>query len=913
MASSKEFDVVIDKSIDESVAVHGDAIARMLLWQGFCTIDAGIDDSTLQQCSENIGELKQQSKFFPPHHLVKMGLLGDAGSGLIAELDLDVSRNQGDGLQMVDEAMDRCALELSAVVDVLGFDFSHRTATVVHCPVPESEIDDSTVLDEETVTKWLTIFSKHKVMMLTFLGTEGGSLELKPYWDFEADKFDLEVKPGMVVFLRPDTLSHKFHAASASGKADAYVATAFLLMGRPQKKHGSCCRLIEPALELEQIMNKKMQKIKDDWTEDSLWDPKVPRQWQSMMNHQWYKADGSIIAVRGIGGRFTASWDVDTWYVGFTMCADYGAEVPYERWDHKSVYDADPESWNNMKAYCKHGCFMEGVDLFDPRIFGISPSEAKTIDPNQRMIMETGYDSLCRSGYQKNQLMNLLAGVYAGYGTTEWDFTESEKDYGAFGATGVAAAIVSNRLSFCLGMKGPSMTIDTEGASSMTALYMGVEGVMRKGRGHATEISIACGVHLMLASIWWPQDCAAGRMAKEGRCFSFNATADGFIRADSCVSCVLKPLLDREDDGSPANITDEEEPFIGLVASCVMNHNGFGASLTAASGQSHQEVVVDAIRDAQIAPQDVDAVEANSPARFMDDAIEVLAHLRAHRAVGDLEPLTIAPMRSNCGYSVEASGLGAFVRALISGDRGSIVPQPHLNQLNPYVSEHDGTHLTLLTEIVEFERLSSYTGTLSRGFGGTNVYALCFGQVDEIRQPDSAEPRDAVFTHWPGGGGNQMKAKSYHLRGSFNKWDESEPMTPEPDGSYSFVMTIGEAGFEEFQILHNDRPEHVLHPDWYFSGKDTAAAGPDPCDGEDGGLNWCIEARGERLEGWFKRADMIKESEILDWSTDEHGNEIVKQEFWEATPDSGNPGDKYKILLLLNGKWRSVTWYKLEE
>lgn len=903
-----EVDLVLSKELEED-SILGQALATELGYKGFCTVDVGLSDMLMKVVHEDITSLRKAGKFYVPPHQVKLGLLGTSGSGQIAELEMEPeeTRKLGEGLLCLDESMDRVAMELSPFVDQLGFDFSHRTPSIIHQHVRSSDRDDGTPLVEKEVTKWLTQFTRHKVMIIIFLGPGSGILDLKPIWEFEADEFSLPVKPGMVVILRPDVLSHTF---ASDGGAEAFATSNFLLMGRPLRRHTPMAKMIPPAMELDNWVGDRIRDMKDSETQDSEWNPEIPREWQLFMNHTYFKAQGAVIAVRGIAGRFPNSWDTDSWFTGFPQATDYAIEVPITRWDHKAYFDADPDGWKDMKVYCQHGCFTDGVDLFDPRIFGISPAEAKTIDPNQRMVLETGYDALCRSGYKKNQLMNMAAGMYAGFGTTEWDFTQAEKDDGAFGATGVAAAIVSNRLSFCLGMKGPSMTIDTEASSSMTALYMAVEGVQKKGRGHATELSLAQGVHLMLAPVWWPSQCASGWLAKEGRTMSFNATADGFVRCDSSVGCVLKPLTEPV-DGARTDIRDEDQSFVGVLASCVMNHNGAAASLTAPNGAAEQENVADAIKDAQISILDVDSVEAHAQGGFLADAVELGSLVRAHRLADSIEPLLLTAMKTNCGNSIEASGMAAFFRTLVGGERGYFMPSVHLNQLNPHIVDYDAMPYQIATECCEYKLLSSFAGTMSRGFGGTNVCAISFCQVDEMRFPEQDAPGDADLVFWPGGGGKKQKAKLYTIRGSFNKWEVAEPMVLAADDSWSYTLTLGEAGFEEFQILLDDNVKKVLHPEWPYSKQDAAIQGPEPCDGLEGGQNWIIDGRGDYVEGWFSHSEVNPDADILEYDVDNNGRELVKQAFFVSSQDSGSPGDKYKVVLKLAGKWRSVMWKKL--
>jgi 3-oxoacyl-(acyl-carrier-protein) synthase len=748
-------------------------------------------------------------------------------------------------------------------------------------------------------------------MAILFLGPSKGTLEVCPYENEDTENFEIRAVPGMLVLLRPDILSHKFFAPG-----NATTLTSFYLTAAKQgQKYGSSLSMpMTPvARVLDEWVLDRLKQIKESEAEETVWDPEIPRDWQLAMNHMFHK--GQMIGVTGIGLRVPKFQECDPWFSSFVGGTDTVVEVPNTRWDHTDVYvpyEEDPEAWKRFKSYCKHGSFMDGIDLFDPKLFGMSPAEAKSIDPNQRIVLEVGYDGLYRSGLRKKQIMNSSGGMYCGFGTIEWGFTEKKMDDGAFGATGSAASIVSNRMSFCLGMKGPSMTIDTEGCSSLTALYLAAEATQKKGRGHMNAYSLAMGIHIMLCSLWWPQQCAAGWLSKEGRCLTFDSSACGFVRSDGCASCVVKCL----DDVDGESQRDKEQNLVGIIAAGVMNHCGQAASLHAPSGPAEQEVIAEAIKNAHISMLDVDAVEAHGAGAFLADAIEVGSLLRGHRSEMHKEPLGLMSCKTGPGNMVEAGSIVAFIKSVTGGHWGFMPPNKHLRQVNPHIDTCD-TSCTFITEAVQYRMKSSFVGTMARGFGGTNVYVIGFGQVDETKVVERPTDSTPMIAFWPGGGGHMhddmLPEKTYFIVGSFNKWGTARPMDRESNGVYGFNITLGENSFEQFQIWLDGDSKKVLHPGWPKAGKDSQVFGPSD-DETSNNLNWIIDGRGSVQEVWVPapQAEETSTAISLRRERDDMGNEFVLQQRITPTADAGKPGDRYRVRLQTLGKWRAVNWTKLE-
>jgi polyketide synthase-associated protein len=883
--------------------------------KGFVTISLGLEASDLKDALAEARGLKEHGRFYQPAFQIMEGLLGPEGSCRIAELEPPEKEanetRDGRALRKLDMKITTVGLDMMPYADQLGLGISHRTNSIVH--EAGAAEDDTPPLTEKVVTKWLVQFMTHRVMAILFLGPSKGTLEVRPYENDDTEAFEVRAVPGMLVLLRPDMLSHKYYAPGNATSMTSFYLTA-QKQGMMYGQSVSAPISMTPiARALDEWVLDRLKQIKEAETEETVWDPDIPRDWQLAMNHMFHK--GQMIGITGIGLRVPRFIDCDLWFSSMGAGIDFVTEVPNTRWDHSKVYlpyEVEPEGWKMFKTYCKHGSFMDGIDLFDPKLFGMSPAEAKAIDPNQRLVLEVGYDGLYRSGLRKKQIMNSSGGMYCGFGTLEWSFTEKQIDEGAFGATGGAASIVSNRMSFCLGMKGPSMSIDTEASASLTALYLAAEATQKKGRGHINAYSLAMGVHLMLCPMWWPQHCAAGWLSKEGRCLTFDDSACGFVRSDACVSTVVKCLEDV--DGETQK--DRDRNLCGILAAGVMNHCGQGASLHAPSGPAEQEVIAEAIKNAHISMLDVDAVEAHGTGAKLADAVEVGSLLRGHRSEMHKEPLGLMACKTGPGNMIEAGSLTAFIKTLTGGTWGFMPPNKHLRQINPYVDSVD-TPSMFLTESVQYRMKSSFVGTMARGFGGTNVYCIAFGQVDNNKVSDINSQQPPMLAFWPGGGGmmdeSMIPDRTYYIVGSFNKWGDPLPMEREGDSGYAFNLIMGENNFEQFQIWLDGDSKKVLHPGWQKAGKDAPVIGPTD-DVSSNGLNWMIDGRGSVQEMWIP-AVQAKESETavsLRRDLDEMGNEYVLQQHITPTPDLGKPGDRYRVRLQCLGKWRTVNWTKID-
>lgn len=858
-------------------------VASHLQVKGFCVLRPILEQGAIEKALVELKQFEAAGRWHRVNQTVQDGLLGQEGSASIAELEnpelASEVRSDGESLTTLDESITEMHFSLEEHLEFIGVHVSHRTLGVVHQAGEPDE--DEVPHTEKQVMKWLSQFMRHRLMVLIFLGPTSGMLELKPYETEDTEVHQVSTPPGTMVVLRPDLMSHRHFAPGRS-----FVLSSFFLAAHINKRVAHA--MTPSAAVLDEWTLNRLRQLKESDREDAVWDPEIPRDWQHAMNHMYHK--GQMIAVRGAAFKAPVCEDPEVFWMASTAAPDYVVDIPISRWDHSQVFDDEPESWRQYKSYCHHAAFMEGIEMFDCKFFNLTANEAKTMDPHQRLILEVGYGALANMGMRKGTLTGTATGVYVGCGNTEWSVADKEMDFGAFGATGGALSISSGRFSFILGLKGPSMTLDTEASSGATALYLAAESCQKKGRAAANDMSVAIAAHLLLTPLWWPSQCASGWLSRRGRCLSFDATADGYTRCDGVAAAGVK-CLNTVVDGQV--LSHEDEPLIGSIAGAMMNNNGVGAALAAPHGPAEQEAIAEALRNASISPCDVDGIEGHMAGTLLADAVEVGSLVRALRSEDMDEPLPITGMKSSVGNQVEVGALAAFVRSLYSLQWGNMTPNLHLRQVNPHMDAFD-TPCALVTECLEYRMTSAFVGVMSRGFGGSNVFLLGWGQVDEGKLPTepSAPPKDSIY-FWPGGGGeldkDQQPQMSYKLAGSWNAWATPLTMEAEDDGLFGRTVTLGENRWEQFQIWLDGDAARALHPGQPKASKDTPAFGP----ADDAlGCNWIIDGRGALGDAELARGSSL--STIAACSLDD-----------------GLPGDQYRVRLRVAGKWRSVTWEKL--
>ena len=435
------------------------------------------------------------------------------------------------------------------------------------------------------------------------------------------------------------------------------------------------------------------------------------------------------IAVIGLGCRFPGADGPDAFWRLLRDGVDAVGEVPAGRWDADAFYEADG---GPGKMTTRWGGFLDEVDRFDPHFFGISPREAARMDPQQRLLLEVAWEALEYAGLPAHRLAGSQTGVFVGissYDYSRLQFSDPQQ-IDAYAGTGNAHSVAANRLSYLLDFRGPSLSVDTACSSSLVAAHLAVQSL----RSGESDLALAGGVNLLLSPELTITFSQARMMSADGRCKTFDARADGYVRGEGAGVVVLKRLSDALRDG---------DNVLAVLHGSAVNQDGRSNGLTAPHGPSQQAVIRQALANAGASPGDLSYVEAHGTGTPLGDPIEVQS-LRAVLEEGDApERCYLGSVKTNVGHLEAAAGVAGLIKVVLALQHQQIPPHLHFQELNPYISLDDSP-LQIVAEGRPWSREGRprLAGVSSFGFGGTNAH-LILGDWAVEREEAGALPAPA--------------------------------------------------------------------------------------------------------------------------------------------------------------------------
>ncbi|GAB1317929.1 Nonribosomal peptide synthetase 7 [Madurella fahalii] len=405
--------------------------------------------------------------------------------------------------------------------------------------------------------------------------------------------------------------------------------------------------------------------------------------------------------------------------------------VPKDRWDADALYDARPDA--KGRSYCRRGGFLASIDSFDADFFGISPREARSLDPSQYLMLETCWEGFERAGYTLEELRGSQTGVFIGTSNILAHLAldpaaiRDPADLDGYAVTGSAGGTMSGRISYQLGLQGPTMTIDTACSSSLVATHLACNA-LRQGE---CDVAVSGGVSLLLNPGLHVEFSRLQGMSPDGRCRSFSADTQGTGWSEGSVAVILKRLSDAQRDG---------DPIQAVIRGAAVNHDGRSASLTTPSGAAQRRLIHTALAAAGLQPNDMDYVEAHGTGTKLGDPIEAaaLAEVFGPSRITHPEPLLIGSVKSNIGHTQAAAGLVGLLKVTLAMQH-SMLPQT--------------LHVTKPTQAVDWQRANMTpvlnkqpwpsrenrlrrAGVSAFGIGGTNAHVI-------VQEPPRRQAADA--------------------------------------------------------------------------------------------------------------------------------------------------------------------------
>lgn len=481
------------------------------------------------------------------------------------------------------------------------------------------------------------------------------------------------------------------------------------------------------------------------------------------------------VAIVGIGLRFSGgASDPQSFWNNLCDGKDCITEIPDERWNSIAHYASGARRRGKSKT--KWGGLVDDITGFDSEFFNISPRESETLDPQQRMLLEVCWNAFEDAGLPPAQIQGSRTGVFIGGFTLDYMIMQlGGAEYHAVEphtATGSMMTMLSNRLSYVLGLNGPSLSVDTACSSSLVAAHLACQSLMTG----ESEIAIAGGVNALLGPGIFVAESQAGMLSPTGRSRAFDSRADGYVRGEGAGIVVLKKL---------SRALADKDRIYALIKSTAVNQDGHSEGLTIPSGAAQANLMKEAYSKAGISPSEIAFVEAHGTGTPVGDPIESNAIGSVVGAGRDKNNRCyISSVKTNIGHTEAAAGVAGLIKAALCLHHRALPPHLHLKEVNPKI-DLDTLGLDIPCELTPLDKHapSIYAGVNSFGFGGTNAHAVLQSAPWVEPAKSSVSTRAASIVTLSAHDRNALQALA-------NRFADHVETLESPDGVAEFACTV---------------------------------------------------------------------------------------------------------------------------
>ncbi|MBV9495102.1 MAG: SDR family NAD(P)-dependent oxidoreductase, partial [Acidobacteria bacterium] len=438
------------------------------------------------------------------------------------------------------------------------------------------------------------------------------------------------------------------------------------------------------------------------------------------------------IAIVGMHVSYPHSAGLDAYWDNLKEGRDLIDVVPADRWNAEELYHPDPAAAADGKIYCKWGGFLDHADKFDPHFFKISTAEAKMIDPQERLFLESVWSAIEDAGYTRQTLRTRFpkagsadVGVFVGVTTNTYHLlTPGEWIRGNYATPSALPWSIANRVSYFFDFNGPSLPIDTACSSSLVALHLACESL----RSRQCQVAVAGGVNLYLHPAKYQGLCQRRSLALGRECRSYGAGDDGFIPAEGVGTLILKPLQQA--------VADNDRIYAVIKASA-FDHSGRSSGYSAPNPNAQAALIGRMLQQAHIDPESIGYVEGHGTGTQMGDSLEIAALTQAFRTqTAKKQFCSLGSVKANLGHSESAAGIAGVAKVVLQMEHGQLAPSIHSEEVNPNI-EFEDTPFYLQHQLSDWTTPSGQPRrALINAFGAGGVNASVV--LEEYQRPAQA-------------------------------------------------------------------------------------------------------------------------------------------------------------------------------
>ncbi|WP_459213172.1 polyketide synthase [Aquimarina rhabdastrellae] len=428
------------------------------------------------------------------------------------------------------------------------------------------------------------------------------------------------------------------------------------------------------------------------------------------------------IAIIGMSGQFPKAEDVDVFWQNIAEGRDCISEIPGDRWDIDRYYQQGDAVAG--KTYSKWMGALEGYDLFDPMFFNISPVEAESMDPQQRLFLQSCWHTMENSGYNPHSFSGSKCGVYVGCAYGDYQMLSREDQLSAQGFTGGSTSILAARISYFLNLQGPCISMDTACSSSLVAIANACDALV----SGSIDAALAGGVYVMAGPDMHIKAAQSGMLSPDGKCHTFDQQANGFVPGEGVGAVMLKRVEDAEKDG---------DNILGLIRGWGVNQDGKTNGITAPNTESQTQLEQQVYDQFDIDPNSIQLIEAHGTGTKLGDPIEIEGLRKTFKKyTQEKEYCALGSVKSNIGHCLTAAGVAGVIKVVQSLKHQQLPPTINFGELNEHISLDDSPFYvsTKLRDWKVKEGQQRQAAISSFGFSGTNAHLVLQEYIPDSRK-----------------------------------------------------------------------------------------------------------------------------------------------------------------------------------